>query len=96
MRWRTLMVGMVHGMAGSAALLVLAASQIASPLLALGYVIVFGIGSMIGMGLLSVVIAAPLALSARFLTWANSSLQLGIGTVTVAIGLLTIYRTTVA
>ena len=94
-RWRTLMVGMVHGMAGSAALLVLAASQIASPLLALGYVLVFGIGSMIGMGLLSVVIAAPLALSARYLTWANGGLQLGIGTVTVGIGLLTIYRTTV-
>lgn len=52
-RWRSLMVGLMHGMAGSAALLVLAASQLASPLLALGYVLIFGIGSMIGMGVLS-------------------------------------------
>ena len=94
-RWRTLMVGLVHGIAGSAALLVLAASQIASPLLALGYVLIFGIGSMVGMGLLSVIIAAPLALSARFMTWANNGLQLGIGTMTIGIGFLTIYKTTV-
>ena len=94
-RWRTLMVGLVHGMAGSAALLVLAATQIASPLLALGYVLIFGTGSMVGMGLLSVIIAAPLALSARFMTWANNGLQLGIGTMTIGIGLLTIYKTAV-
>ena len=94
-RWRTPMVGLVHGIAGSAALLVLAASQIASPLVALGYVLIFGIGSMVGMGLLSVIITAPLALSARFMTWANNGLQLGIGTMTIGIGFLTIYKTTV-
>lgn len=95
-RWRTLMVGLMHGMAGSAALLVLAASQLASPLLALGYVLIFGIGSMVGMAILSTIIAAPLALSARFLTWANSGLQLGIGVMTIAIGLATIYGKVVA
>jgi hypothetical protein len=35
-RWRTLLVGLMHGMAGSAALLVLAASQAASPVVGLG------------------------------------------------------------
>ena len=90
------MVGLMHGMAGSAALLVLAASQLASPLLALGYVLIFGIGSMVGMAILSTIIAAPLALSARFLTWANSGLQLGIGVMTIAIGLATIYGKVVA
>jgi high-affinity nickel permease len=89
-RWRTLLVGLMHGMAGSAALLVLAVSQAASPALALGYVALFGIGSMFGMGALSTVIAVPLAVSARWLTWANSGLQGAIGAVTIAIGVTTI------
>ena len=70
-RWRTLLVGLMHGMAGSAALLVLAVSQASSPVAGLGYVALFGIGSMVGMGALSAVIAVPLAVSARWLTWAN-------------------------
>ena len=58
-------------MAGSAALLVLTVSQASSVAVGLGYVALFGIGSMFGMGALSAVIAVPLALSARWLTWAN-------------------------
>jgi high-affinity nickel permease len=92
-RWRTLLVGLMHGMAGSAALLVLAVSQAASPAFALGYVALFGIGSMLGMGALSTVIAVPLAVSARWLTWANSSLQGAVGAVTIAIGVMTIVAT---
>ena len=60
-RWRTLLVGLMHGMAGSAALLVLAISQVANPTYGMFYVLLFGIGSMLGMGALSVVIAVPLA-----------------------------------
>jgi cytochrome c biogenesis protein CcdA len=92
-RWRTLLVGLVHGMAGSAALLVLAVSQASSPAAGLGYVALFGIGSMIGMGALSTVIAVPLAVSARWLTWANRGLQGAVGIVTIAIGLNTIIAT---
>lgn len=89
-RWRTLLVGLMHGMAGSAALLVLAATQASSPAAGLGYVALFGIGSMIGMGALSAVIAVPIAVSARFLTVANHALQGAVGVVTVAIGLVTL------
>jgi ABC-type nickel/cobalt efflux system permease component RcnA len=85
-RWRTLLVGLMHGMAGSAALLVLTVSQAPSPVIGLGYVALFGIGSMIGMGALSSVIAVPLAASARWLTWANRGLQIAVGAVTIAIG----------
>ena len=95
-RWRTLLVGLMHGMAGSAALLVLAATQASSPAIGLGYVALFGIGSMIGMGALSSVIAVPLAVSARWLTWANRSLQGAVGVVTIAIGVTTIYATAFA
>ena len=89
-RWRTLLVGLMHGMAGSAALLVLAVTQASSPMAGLGYVALFGIGSMIGMGVLSVVIAVPLAVSAHFLTFANRALQGVVGIVTIAIGLVTL------
>jgi len=91
-RWRTLLVGLMHGMAGSAALLVLTVSQASSPAVGLGYVALFGIGSMVGMGALSTVIAVPLAVSARWLTWANRGLQGAVGIVTIAIGLTTIYE----
>ena len=92
-RWRTLLVGLMHGMAGSAALLVLTVSQASSPAAGLVYVALFGIGSMIGMGALSTVIAIPLAVSARWLTSANRGLQGAVGLVTVTIGVTTIVET---
>jgi hypothetical protein len=95
-RWRTLLVGLMHGMAGSAALLMLAVSQAASPVAGLGYVALFGVGSMIGMGALSIVIAVPIAISARWLTWANRGLQGAVGAVTILIGLNTIVATAFA
>jgi hypothetical protein len=95
-RWRTLLVGLMHGMAGSAALLVLTVSQASSPAVGLGYVALFGVGSMIGMGALSTLIAVPLAVSARSLTWANRVLQGAVGLVTVAIGVTTIVENLLA
>ena len=95
-RWRTLLVGLMHGMAGSAALLVLTVTQASSPAVGLGYIALFGIGSMIGMGALSTVIAIPLAVSASWLTWANRGLQGAVGLATVAIGIVTVVETTLA
>jgi ABC-type nickel/cobalt efflux system permease component RcnA len=95
-RWRTLLVGLMHGMAGSAALLVLTVARAPSPAMGLGYVALFGIGSMIGMGALSTVIAVPIVISARWLTWANRGLQVAVGIVTIAIGVNTIALTAFA
>ena len=92
-RWRTLLVGLMHGMAGSAALMVLAVSQASSAAAGLGYIALFGIGSMVGMGALSAVIAVPLAVSARWLTWANRGLQGAVGMITIAVGVTTIAAT---
>jgi len=92
-RWRTLLVGLMHGMAGSAALLVLTISQVANAGYGMFYVLLFGIGSMLGMGALSIVIAVPLAISAKWLTWANLGLQGVVGAVTIGIGAMTIYST---
>ncbi|GAB6053852.1 hypothetical protein JCM17960_26720 [Magnetospira thiophila] len=89
---RALLVGMMHGMAGSAALLVLAASVLSDPWSGLLYVALFGVGSILGMALFSVVIAVPLAWSSRFMTLANSGLQAAIGLVTVGLGLTIVWE----
>ena len=93
MPWRTLLVGTMHGMAGSAALVVLAASSIESPIAGLGYVLLFGLGSVVGMAALSAVIAVPLTWSAKSLTVANRALQACIGIVTIAVGARVIFAT---
>jgi len=92
-RWKSLLVGLMHGMAGAAALLVLAVTQVADPVYGVLYVLLFGFGSMLGMGALSTVIAVPLVASARWLTWANRGLQGSVGVITIAIGATTIYST---
>ena len=80
--WRTLLVGMVHGLAGSAALLVLAAASISDPATGILYVGLFGIGSILGMALLSAAMAVPLIWTAKAMTWAYRSLQAAAGVIT--------------
>jgi hypothetical protein len=57
---RALLVGLVHGLAGSAALLLLTLTTLSSPWLGVAYILVFGVGSIAGMGALAAVIAWPL------------------------------------
>ena len=90
---RSLLIGMMHGIAGSAALFVLTASSAASPALGFGYVALFGLGSILGMAMLSAVIAVPLTLSARFLTWANRGIQGATGAATLGLGAFTMFET---
>jgi ABC-type nickel/cobalt efflux system permease component RcnA len=89
---RTLLVGIVHGMAGSAALLILTAAAHTSVTSGMVYVAVFGVGSVLGMAALSAVIAVPFAYSAKYLSWANSGLQLAVGSTTIVIGSLIMLR----
>tara|TARA_B100000700_G_scaffold251509_1_gene282637 strand:+ start:906 stop:1607 length:702 start_codon:yes stop_codon:yes gene_type:complete len=90
---RTLVIGMMHGLAGSAALLVLTATAVNDTLSGIAYIAMFGIGSIIGMVILSALIAVPLSYSARMITWANRGLQGLVGCATVALGGVMIVRT---
>ena len=85
---KTLLVGMVHGLAGSAALVILTASTVQDPVMGLFYVALFGLGSIAGMTLLSSLLAVPLAWTAQALTWAHRSLQAGVGLATLVLGTL--------
>ena len=89
---RALAVGLMHGLAGSAALILLTAGQIDSLLWALAYLALFGIGSLIGMAALSVVIAIPLQRLARSLSWAHNALGATVGLGTIGLGAWIAYR----
>ena len=89
---RTLLIGMIHGLAGSAALLVLTASTVDDPLTGLAYIAMFGFGSIVGMAALSACIAVPFSYSARALTWFNRSLQGAVGAATVTLGGVIVLR----
>lgn len=62
---RALAVGTMHGLAGSAALVLLSLQAVQSWQMGLIYIAVFGFGSIAGMALLSVAIAVPLRLSSH-------------------------------
>jgi sulfite exporter TauE/SafE len=63
---RPVLVGMVHGLAGSAALMVLVLAAVRSVWEGVVYILVFGVGSIAGMVVLGVLISVPLVLSASW------------------------------
>ncbi|MEQ8831347.1 MAG: urease accessory protein [Alphaproteobacteria bacterium] len=85
--WRTLLIGMTHGLAGSAALLVLTAAGLQSPWTGALYVLMFGVGSILGMAVLSALMAVPLAWTAKAMTWTHRGLQGLAGSATAMLGL---------
>lgn len=82
----TLLVGLLHGAAGSAALVVVVAAGFDSPLTGLTYVLLFGLGSILGMATLGAALAVPLAATARRLTWANRAIRVAVGLLSIAVG----------
>jgi ABC-type nickel/cobalt efflux system permease component RcnA len=92
---RSLLVGMMHGMAGSAALVVFALASVQSAWQGLAYIALFGVGSIVGMVLLAIVISFPLRWSAKSLTWAHNGLTGLFGMLTVTLGGLLLHQTSV-
>ncbi len=83
---RPLVVGVVHGLAGSAAVALLVLATIRDPRWAVAYLLIFGIGTIAGMMLITVAIAAPFAYTSarpgrlsRYLRLASGLLSLGFG-----------------
>lgn len=82
---RALCVGLVHGMAGSAGLLILATAA-SSMSEAFGYVIAFGVGSILGMAALSFVASYPLRWIERCANWVSTTAFVSIGAVAIVVG----------
>lgn len=84
---RALLVGAMHGMAGSAAVLLLVTLRLGgSPWTALAFVALFGLGAAVSMAALSTVIALPLRVSERRLSRVYRVLEGAIGLTSLAIG----------
>jgi len=89
---KPLVVGAMHGLAGSAALSLLVLTQVPSLSLGLFYLAVFGIGSTAGMVLMSGLIGLPFALSGHRLSGVSNGLQTAAGALSVAFGLWYAYH----
>jgi high-affinity nickel permease len=84
---RPLLVGMVHGLAGSAALMLLVLASIPSPWIGLAYIALFGVGSIVGMLLMSSVVGLPFVWTARRFGRLNQGIRITAGAFSTAFGL---------
>lgn len=83
---RALLVGMVHGLAGSAALVLLTLQQVRDPWIGLLYVVLFGLGSVAGMAALSWAVALPMRLTAAHLGHYHRALSVVVALFSVGLG----------
>ncbi len=90
--FKPLLVGAMHGLAGSAALTLLILFQIQSVSLGLLYLGAFGLGSTLGMVLMSVLIGIPFAFSGRRFIRVNYGLQAVAGSLSIIFGLWYAYQ----
>jgi ABC-type nickel/cobalt efflux system permease component RcnA len=89
---RPLLVGMVHGLAGSAALMLLVLATISRPLVGLLYIIVFGVGSIGGMMIMSALVSLPIYLTATRFTRAHLAMRGLAGLFSLSFGLFMLYE----
>jgi ABC-type nickel/cobalt efflux system permease component RcnA len=88
---RALVVGAVHGLAGSAAVSLLVLATLRSTASAVVYLLIFGIGTIIGMTVLTAVMAYPVSMALRYRR-ARQALALCAGVGSIAFGLVYGYR----
>ena len=89
---RPLLVGLVHGLAGSAAVALLVLSTIREPRWAVLYLLVFGAGTIAGMMLITAMIALPFSFAGYKFAWLNRGLITASGLVSLAFGMFICYR----
>jgi high-affinity nickel-transport protein len=88
---RPFVVGLVHGLAGSAAVALMILSIIREPVAALGYLLLFGLGTIVGMMLITLILSAPFAFTAVNLPKFNWRLRVASGLVSFSFGVVLIY-----
>jgi high-affinity nickel permease len=89
---RPLFVGLVHGLAGSAAVALLVLSTIHNPKWAVLYLLIFGIGTVAGMMLITAVISLPFSFAGYKFAWLNKGLIVGSGVLSLAFGVFVCYQ----
>lgn len=87
-RARPLIVGVVHGLAGSAAVALLVLAAIPDPLWAIGYLVVFGAGTVAGMTIVTWMIAAPAIFAASRVQHLQRGIRFAAGALSLVVGLI--------
>lgn len=89
---RPLIVGLVHGLAGSAAVALLVLATIRDPLWAIAYLLLFGVGTIAGMMLITAAIGLPFAYTARRSARIHRYLGVASGLLSLGFGLFLAYQ----
>ncbi len=85
---RPLAAGIVHGLAGSAGIALLALTTIPSVHGAIFYLLAFGVGTVLGMGVSTALLSYPLGLSRRASPAVRRGITLAAGLASIGVGLL--------
>lgn len=85
---RPLVVGVVHGLAGSAAVALLVLATIREPLAAAAYLLMFGLGTILGMMLVTALLAAPALYARDRVAQMRIGVRVAAGALSIAFGLL--------
>ena len=83
---------MIHGLAGSGALMFIILPLIESPVVALAYIVVFGIGSIGGMMLMSFLLGLPFHLTAGRFGALNTGIRWCSGIFSIGLGMFIVYE----
>ncbi|MGH7230953.1 MAG: urease accessory protein [Nitrospiraceae bacterium] len=89
---RPFLVGMAHGLAGSAALMLMVVSAVQTVWEGMAYILIFGIGSIFGMMILGLLMSLPLILSASFDRRAQIAVQCLASAGSIGLGLTMMVR----
>ncbi len=89
---RPLFIGIVHGLAGSAAVALLVLSTIRDPRWGVFYLLIFGVGTIAGMMLITVALAMPFSYAGTRFGWLNRGLIVGSGVLSLCFGLYISYH----
>jgi high-affinity nickel permease len=89
---RPLFIGIVHGLAGSAAVALLVLSTIHSPRWGVLYLLIFGVGTIAGMMLITAALALPFSFTGTRFAWLNRGLVTTSGVVSLVFGLFVCYQ----
>ena len=92
LRRKSYVIGLVHGLAGSAALALLVLASIESPIAGLAYMLLFGLGSVLSMGIMTVIIGLPFVMSAGRLPNLNRTIQFAVGSLSILFGGFLMYQ----
>lgn len=83
---KSYVVGLVHGLAGSASLMLLVLTTIESTILGLLYILIFGIGSIIGMAIVGGIISLPFIITSKKFTTLNIGIRYATGIISIGFG----------